>query len=83
VFSVVELKTASLDYGITGVSQAHMLCLFAMAFAIPMIPYLLLYLSLSDEKGQTRSLKAAPAASSIFGKMFGWVHPHSHPVPHH
>jgi hypothetical protein len=76
VFSIVELKATALEYGIPGVSPAHMVLLFLIAFSIPMIPYLLLYLS----------LKASPTLKLVntFGKFTAWVHAHGHPeLLHH
>jgi hypothetical protein len=70
VFAILELKTATLDYGIVGFSQARMLAIFLLAFAVPMIPYLFLYLSLGDKKSQT--VRAG-------SKFFAWTHPHRHP----
>jgi hypothetical protein len=75
VFAILELKTATLDYGITGFSEATMLAIFLLALAVPMIPYLFLYRSLGDKKSRT-----ARAGS----KLFAWMHPHRHPqLLHH
>jgi hypothetical protein len=75
VFAILELKTATLDYGIAGFSEASMLAIFLLAFAVPMIPYLFLYLSLRDKKNQT--VRAG-------SKLFAWMHPHRHPqLLHH
>lgn len=85
MFSIVELKTAALDYGIPGVSPAHMLLLFLVAYAIPMIPYLFLYLSLRDGK-RGASLKASPVLESTekpFGKITTLLHAHRHSEPLH
>jgi hypothetical protein len=47
-----------------------MLAIFLLAFAVPMIPYLFLYLSLRDKK--TRTVRAGST-------LFAWMHPHRHP----
>jgi hypothetical protein len=74
MFSLVELKTATLDYGITGFSPADVLVVFGMAIAISMIPYLFLYLSLGEKK-------AAPKPES---RLVSWFHAHWHPhLLHH
>ncbi|MGD0131308.1 MAG: hypothetical protein ABSE57_04645 [Bryobacteraceae bacterium] len=70
MFAILELKTATLDYGITGISQATMLAIFLLAFVVPMVPYLFLYLSLRDKK--TRTVRAGST-------LFAWMHPHRHP----
>jgi len=75
VFAILELKTATLDYGIAGFSEATMLAIFLLALAIPMIPYLFLYLSLREK--QSRTVGAG-------SKLFAWLHPHRHPqLLHH
>jgi hypothetical protein len=75
VFAILELKTAALDYGIAGFSPAHLLAIFLLAFAVPMIPYLFLYLSLGDKKSRTVRARS---------KLFAWTHPHHHPeLLHH
>ena len=51
MFSIVELKTALLDSGIPGISPLHMMLLFLLIAAAPMIPYFFLYRSLRDEEG--------------------------------
>jgi hypothetical protein len=60
VFSIVELKTMALDSGIPGVSPAFMLLIFLMMLSISMIPYALLYISLSEEPGRASSLTVSP-----------------------
>ena len=81
MLSSVELKTAVLDYGIPGVSPAHMLLLFLMMLSISMIPYLFLFLSLRQEKVRaSTSLRASPGfTAKPFRKMIAWVHAHRHP----
>jgi hypothetical protein len=75
VFAIFELKTATLDYGIAGLSQAHMLAIFLLALAVPMVPYLFLYLSLGDKKSKTVRTE---------NKLFAWMHPQRHPeLLHH
>jgi hypothetical protein len=88
VLSIVQLKTAALDYGIPGVSPIHMLLLYLMAFAIPMIPYAFLYLSLRDERGRASlSPRATPILEftiQSFRKTIAWMHAHRHPeLLHH
>lgn len=82
MLSIVELKTATLDYGIPGVSPIYMLLLFLMMLAIPMIPYLFLYLSLGGDKGSASPI--VQPATNARRKIFAWVHPHRHPdLLHH
>lgn len=86
MFSIVELKTATLDYGIPGISQAHMLLLFLMMISVSMIPYLFLFLSLRDKHAKaSTSLKPSPILSmNPFTKMIAWVQVHRHPeLLHH
>lgn len=76
MFSIVQLKTASLDAGIPGFSGSGTLLIFLMMFAITMIPYAFLYYSLRDKS-------KAPKVHG-FEKMFGWLHLHRHPqLLHH
>ena len=73
--SIAELKTATLDAGIPGISPVLVLLLFALMLAISMIPYFFLYRSLRD--------KAIPASKPV-RKMFEWTHGHRHPhLLHH
>jgi hypothetical protein len=78
VFSIVELKTATLDYGITGISSTHMLLLDLMMFSVSMIPYLFMYLSLRDKSG--KSPVSSQASTKPFSKMIAWMHAHRHPA---
>jgi len=81
VFSIVELKTMTLDYGIPGVSPALLLLLFAMMFAISMIPYAFLFISLREKKvAEEVRVSHAPGFAS---RIAAWVHVHRHPVLHH
>jgi hypothetical protein len=84
VFSIIELKTATLDYGIPGISPTHMLLVYLMMFAVSMIPYLFLFLSLRDKRGLgSISLSASPTTKP-FRKIFGWLQAHRHPeLLHH
>ena len=75
MFSIVELKTATLDYGIPAVSQTLLLLLFALMIGISMIPYYFLYVSLSEKKG-----KPSPKHAGTFAR---WLHAHRHPLLHH
>jgi hypothetical protein len=76
MFSLVELKTATLDYGIPDVSQALLLLLFLMMLGISMIPYYFLYVSLGDKKGKPSTKHA--------GRFATWLHTHRHPhLLHH
>ena len=86
MFSIVELKTATLDYGIPGVSPARMLLIFVMMLSISMIPYLFLYLSLREEQGKASVSFRAPSevTAKPFGKLIAWMHAHRHPqLLHH
>jgi hypothetical protein len=81
VFLLVELKPEILDYGIPGISPIHMLLLFAMMLAIPMIPYAFLYRAVRDKKkpAAARSLQSSP-----FAKLAAWIYLHRHPqLLHH
>jgi hypothetical protein len=79
---IVQLKTAVLDYGIPGVSPAHMLVLFGVAFAVPMIPFLFLYFSVRGEKD---SAPAAPknSGAKAAGKPFETGEPFKMVAPLH
>lgn len=88
MFSIVELKTAALDYGIPGISPTQMLLIFLMMLSLSMIPYLFLYLSLRDEQGTaSKSLRASHILAFTtrpFRRMTAWVHAHHlPPVLHH
>ena len=82
MFSIVELRTMTLDSGIPGVSPTLVLLLFALMFAISMIPYALLYVSLRDKKGVEA---VRPSHVPRFARrMIAWVHVHRHPeLLHH
>ncbi len=82
MFSIVELKTMTLDYGIPGVSPTLTLLLFALMLAISMIPYALLYVSLRDKKGaEAVRVSHVPDFAK---RMIAWVHVHRHPeLLHH
>ena len=82
MFSIVELKTATLDSGIPGISSTHMLLLYLMMFSVSMIPYLFLYLSLRDKSG--KAPLSSEASTKPFRKMNAWMHAHRHPeLLHH
>ncbi len=82
MFAIFELKTMPLDSGIPGVSPTHLLLVFGMMYAIAMIPYAFLYLSLRDRQGRA-SLRPFPTTNP-FRKMIAWVHAHQHPeLLHH
>jgi hypothetical protein len=74
VLSIIELNTRTLDSGIPGVSPTHMLLLFLMMYAVAMIPFAFLYLSLRDKK--VRVIES----TKPFSKMVAWVHAHRHPA---
>jgi hypothetical protein len=86
VFLLVELKTATLDYGIRGFSQMDLLLVFLMMIAISMIPYALLFISLRRTEAGA-SLESKPSRESSawpFGKLISWMHAHRHPeLLHH
>jgi hypothetical protein len=74
VFSIVELKTATLDYGTPGISQMVLLLLFLLMIGVSMIPYLFLYVSLGEKK---------PAVKRE-SRFTEWLHAHRHPhLLHH
>lgn len=74
MFLLVELKTATLDYGIQGVTAIKMVLIFWMMLAISMIPYLFLYVSLLDKRKVER-----PATKSFAS----WLHVHRPHLLHH
>ena len=75
MFLLVELKTATLDYGIPGFSALQMVLMFWMMLAISMIPYLFLYRSLREKRTAKRRAEK-PVAS--------WMHWHWPPhLLHH
>jgi hypothetical protein len=82
MFSLIQLKTMTLDAGIPGISPTHMLLIFAMVLAIPMIPYFFLYLSLQDHQARQARASKAPhvAHHNPFGKLAAWLHAHRHPA---
>ena len=79
MLALVELKTATLDYGITGVSATQMLLIFGMMLAISMIPYFFLFLSLREKHAGAPARKHA----GFVEKFAAWFHVHRHPVLHH
>ncbi len=79
MFSIVELKTAALDYGIPGISPLHMMLLYLLMLAVPMIPYLFLHRSLRHEEGEAK----VPKTSHFQGFTARWLHWHHHPQPLH
>jgi hypothetical protein len=72
VFALVQLKTTPLDIGIPGFSAVPVLLVFLMILAIPMIPYLFLYLGLRNEGSKQRQ----PPRRTIADRL----HLHRHPV---
>jgi hypothetical protein len=80
VFSIVELKTALLDYGIPGISPLHMMLLFLLLAGAPMIPYFFLYRSLRDKEARA---PRAEKTSHLHGFTTRWLHLHHHAQPLH
>ena len=74
MLALVELKATPLEYGITGFSVFHMLCILWMIIAIPMIPYFFLYVGL----GKKPLRLAVP-----FHKLADLLHLAHHPHPLH
>jgi len=64
-----------------------MLLVFVMMYAISLIPYLFLFLSLRDEQRREPMTSAASPILELtanpFRKMMAWVHVHRHPLLHH
>jgi hypothetical protein len=60
-----------------GFSQLRTALYFLIMFGIPIVPYLILYHTLPDEKSTWRSSPLPYKVS--FSKMFGWMHLHHHP----
>lgn len=87
MFSIIQLKAAALDYGISGVTPMHMMLFFLMTSLIPIIPYLFLYLSLPDEHGRTPMSSRVTHPRLLMrpvGRMAAWLHAHHHPqLLHH
>jgi hypothetical protein len=80
MFLIIELQTATLDYGIRGISAGEMWLVFAMTFAIPMIPYLLLYRSLAGKRAAAGSKREMMPLK----KLGAWIGAHRHPeLLHH
>lgn len=77
MFLLVELKTATLDYGIPGVSAMRMLLMFWMMLAISMIPYLFLYLSLRERRAMEQR------ASMRVRGFAAWLDVHRPHLLHH
>jgi len=73
VFSLVELKTATLDAGIPGISLMHAMLLLLMITAIPIIPYAIYYLSLKKAEHE-KNAKTRPS------KIAAWMHAHRPPI---
>lgn len=83
MFAILQPETLRLDYGIVGFSAERMLLIFLLILAVPMIPYLFLYISLRKEEAK-ESLTAAPAPPKPQRKFAAWLHGHKHPeLLHH
>jgi hypothetical protein len=82
VFLTFELKTATLDYGIPGISAFEMWLIFALLLAIPMIPYFFLYKSLGEKKG-TASATQKSHGEGLSKKLGTWIEAHRRPEPLH
>ena len=79
MFLIVELNTATLDYGVAGFTPILMWLLFAMMIGISMIPYAFLYHSLLEKRaGHAREFAAGP-----WHKMTAWMHAHHPRLLHH
>lgn len=73
MFSLVELRTSPLHQGIPGVSPTHMLLIFLVTFAIPLILYAFMYHSLPNEQRRVaRVLRVSPIRA--------WMQAHRHPA---
>jgi hypothetical protein len=80
MFSIVQLKSAALDFGVPGISRTLTMLIFLMMFAIPAIPYVFLYFSLRDKK----SRPSPSSKPSTIRAMTAWLHAHHHPhLLHH
>lgn len=73
MFAIVQLHSAGLDHGVSGISPIETLLLFLMMFGITMIPYFFLYLALRDRRKRTES-QTVPLR-----KLGAWMHVHWHP----
>ena len=72
MLSIIQLNTTTLDSGVPGVSPTHMLLVFLMMYAVAMIPFALLYISLGNKKAPR------PESTKPSSKMAAWVHVHRH-----
>jgi hypothetical protein len=73
MFAILQLHSAVLDHGVSGISPLDLLLLFLMMYGITMVPYFFLYLSLRDRR------KEAEPRWMHFGKLGAWMHVHWHP----
>jgi len=73
MFAIVQLHSAVLDHGVSGISPLQLLLIFLMISGITMIPYFFLYLSLRDRRKRTEP-RTMPLR-----KLGGWMHLHWHP----
>jgi hypothetical protein len=82
VFLIVQLQTAPLDAGVPA-SQLHWVLIFLMLIALPMIPYLFLYLSLREKHiGAPKPATGSPFRE-LARKIAASFHVHRHPQPLH
>ena len=80
MFSIVDLTTRTLDYGIPGISPALAVLLLLLILGLPMIPYVVQYVALREKESRASNA----VAISPFEKMIAWVHVHRHPeLLHH
>lgn len=82
MFSLIQLKGAILDSGISGISPLDAALLFVLVFGVPLIPYAIFYLALLEKRPRTP--EAAGAGHGLLAKLTGWMHVHRHPqLLHH
>jgi len=78
MLSLIQLHAAPLDSAAPALSLIHALLYLLMIAAIPMIPYLWMYLFLGDSSGTEES------AEQPIRKINKWLHVHFHPpLLHH
>ena len=80
MISLLQLKSASLDYG-NGFSSLQTVLLLLLILGVPMIPYLFLYLGLRDKGAAVSKAGKAPHFFELATK---WLHLRHHPqLLHH
>jgi hypothetical protein len=82
VFLIVQLQTAPLDAGVPA-SQMRWVLILLLMVVLPMIPYLLLYLSLREKNASASKPAKASLIREFARKIAASFHVHRHPEPLH